>query len=101
MVYKQSRQLNSVNDKGEKFLKKLQSMMNELDDEVNAHRNRKGTVGNINQLENIRKELEIMSNTLSFKKFKPSYTRIIVDSWDYTNPLGAKLLDLYDDYLKL
>ena len=101
MVYKQSRQLNSVNDKSENFLKKLQSVINELDDEINEYRNGKEDIGNINQLENIRKELENMRYNLSFKKFKPSYTRIIVDSWDYTNPLSTKLLDLYDDYLKL
>ena len=96
MVYKQSRQLNSVNDKGQNFLNKLQSVINELDDEIDAQKN-----GNINQLENIKRELECMRNALSFKKFKPSYTRIIVDSWDYTNPMGIKLLDLYDDYIKL
>lgn len=101
MVYKQSRQLNSVNDKSENFLKKLQRVINELDDEINANRNGKGNTGNISQLENIRKELESMRNNLSFRRFKPSYTRIIVDSWDYTNSLGTKLLDLYDDYLKL
>lgn len=101
MVYKQSGQFNSVNDKSQKFLNKLQNVMKQIDDEIDSHKNGKGITGNIIQLENIRKELEHMKNNLSSKKFKPSYSRIIIDSWDYTNPLGDKLLDLYDDYLKL
>ncbi|WP_026528207.1 hypothetical protein [Butyrivibrio sp. VCD2006] len=52
---------------------------------------------NIDQLRQILTELEAMSTT---DNALISYPRIIIDSWDHNDNLGAELLELADLYEK-
>ena len=46
-------------------------------------------------------ELDKMEQTRNCHMFYPYYPKGISDSWDYSNPLGAKLLELLALYCKL
>ncbi len=52
---------------------------------------------NCNQLVTIIDELKKMTNEESFV---PSFPRFIIDSWDYTDPLGLELVDLVEMHKK-
>lgn len=99
MVYKQSKQSNPI--KASLFLQKSNKVLLEIDTEINAHRNGAGSISTIAQLETIKKQVNCMIRNLSSNKFMPSYQRMIIDSWDYSNNLGIQLLALYEEYLKL
>lgn len=101
MVHKRSKQFSSVSSKKENFCEKIDRVIKLLDEEIIEHKKGKGRISSIVQLEKINKELQLMRHTLSSRNFRPTYPRIIVDSWDYTNTLGIVLLEIYDDYLKL
>lgn len=53
------------------------------------------------QLMFILAELDKMERTRNIHLFYPYYPRGIADSWDYSNPLGIKLLELLELYRKL
>ena len=53
------------------------------------------------QLLTIMSETQQMSEVRNAKDFLPSYPRFIIDSWDFTNPLGQELINLFDLYKKL
>lgn len=101
MVHKQSGELDSVNSKQDKFKKDLDIVLMAIEEELLAHENGKVHTSNLVQLEKIKWELECMRQKLSHILFTPTYPRMIVDSWDYTNKLGNELLDVYETYLKL
>ena len=52
-------------------------------------------------LQKIKKEVDKMQENLSKNKFMPSYGRMIVDSWIFSEALGNELLSLKNEYLKL
>lgn len=51
----------------------------------------------ISQLQTILKELDTMERA---KGLIISYPRIIIDSWDYLDPLGLELVELAEQYKK-
>ena len=53
------------------------------------------------QLESIVDELCKMDYARNHEKFYPYYPRGIVDSWDYNDELGRKLLEHLDIYCSL
>ena len=53
------------------------------------------------QLYLILSELEKMDRIRNVRLFCPYYPHAITDSWDYSNPLGKKLLELFGLYRKL
>ncbi|GAB6087306.1 hypothetical protein [Alkaliphilus crotonatoxidans] len=99
MVYKQSKRSNPI--KPSLFLQKTDKVLLEIDNEINAHRSGSGSISNVTQLEIIKEQVNCMIQNLSSSKFMPSYQRMIIDSWDYSNNLGIELLALYEEYLKL
>lgn len=53
------------------------------------------------QINLIRNELAKMEEALDPKVFLPVYPRLIVDSWDFSSPLGLDLLYLAQLYRNL
>lgn len=53
------------------------------------------------QLYMILGELDKMEQIRNHRLFYPYYPRGIADCWDFSDPLGAKLLDLLQLYKKL
>lgn len=53
------------------------------------------------QLLTIMEEIQHMSEVRNDKAFLPSYPRFIIDSWDFTDPLGMELIKLLEIYKKL
>lgn len=53
------------------------------------------------QLYFILSELDQMEQIKNVQLFYPYYPRGIADSWDYSNPLAVKLLELLELYRKL
>lgn len=95
MVYKQSSEFdNSLN-----FYTKLDEILERVDKSIENYYCERKPVSDIRQLEKIRQELLIMK-TKSSQEFNPSFPRMIVDSWDFSNTLGAELLELNELYNK-
>lgn len=69
---------------------------NELD-EVIKGTNKK----NKQQLLTIIYEVEKMFECKNPIKFLPTYPRIIIDSWDFTDALGIELVNFFEIYKKL
>jgi hypothetical protein len=55
----------------------------------------------IQQLSTIMGDIQQMSEVRNDKTFLPSYPRFIIDSWDFTDPLGMELINLLEIYKKL
>lgn len=53
------------------------------------------------QLLTIMSEIQRMIEVRNVKAFLPSYPRLIIDSWDFTDPLGLELINLFEMYKKL
>lgn len=49
----------------------------------------------------ILEELDYMVKIRNINLFYPTYPIMIVDSWDYSDVIGTKLLELLDIYKKL
>ena len=94
MVYKQS-------GRTVKFLELATKVKYEVQKEIDVHKNGKDKEGNINQLKRIMDEVEIMTTTLSPKKYTPTYPRMIIDSWDFNSNLAILLLDFHERFCKL
>lgn len=97
MVHQQPRQLNKT-IKFEMLAKKL---CEELENEIAKHHNDVGKFSSEKQLERIKDEIKIMLGSNSSKDFIPSFPRIIVDSWDYNNKIGMRLLDFFELYKEI
>jgi len=69
-----------------------------VENEIELHRSGKGTDGNIRQLKNIYRQLNLMEKFMNVKEFRPTYSRMIVDSWDYNSELGIELLNVLKIY---
>lgn len=57
--------------------------------------------GNVNQLLQIRSELNEMITYLNPKEYMPGFGHAIADSWDSDSILGGLLLDILCNYKKL
>ena len=101
MVYKQFRESNTVRMRREKFVQKADQILKKLDNELKFHEMGHGNVGNVVQIEIIKVQVQNMQKALSLEKFEPDFQRFIIDSWDFSNPLGNALLDLIQFYSKL
>lgn len=53
------------------------------------------------QLYSILNELDKMDKIRNSDLFYPYYPKGITDSWDYSNPLAIKLMDLLEIYTKI
>lgn len=53
------------------------------------------------QLRLVQKELSQMDRTLDPKEFLPVYPRMIVDEWDFSDPLGEALMEVWELYRRL
>ena len=53
------------------------------------------------QLLTIMGDIQQMSEVRNDKAFLPSYPRFIIESWDFTDPLGMELIKLLEIYKKL
>lgn len=54
----------------------------------------------IKQLMTIITDLEHMNDVRNVKLFMPSFPRIVIDSWDYTDTLGIELINIVELYKK-
>ncbi len=83
--------------KEEKFLQKAKELRVEVAEEIVNARSGAGKK-TPEQLQGILEELELMMQ----RKCQPLYyPRIIVDSWNYSDLLGVKLMELSEVYRKL
>lgn len=85
----------------EKFVQKANQILKKLDNELKFHEMGRGNVGSVVQIEIIKVQVQNMQKALSLGKFQPDFQRFIIDSWDFSNPLGNALLDLIRFYSKL
>ena len=88
----------------EKSIENFQSMMEETKDLVrNKLESEEYRPDHIEekQLYFILDELEKMEQIRNIQLFHPYYPHIIVDSWDYSDPLANKLLLLSESYRNL
>lgn len=76
----------------------IDSAIEEINIEVESHKNGRGTDGTIPILLQIQEELCKMKNVLSPQKFIPTYNYIIRDSWNEFLNMGEKLLKIAQDY---
>ena len=82
----------------------FQVMMDETKALVKKYLTNKSTLPNYmleNQLELILVELNKMDQIRNCHVFYPYYPIVINDSWDYSDLLGTKLLELLELYCKL
>lgn len=97
MVHKRShKQLNKTID----FKSELDKTISEIQKIIDNDNKNEFNI-NKQQLIKVKEELIFMSLCNNKKKIIPSFPRMIIDSWDYNNPLGIKLLKLYESYKKI
>jgi len=53
------------------------------------------------QLRSISAELDKMEQARDIHIFCPHYPSMIIDSWDFSDPLAVKLMGLFEAYQKL
>ena len=53
------------------------------------------------QLRLVQSELSRMELALDPKAFLPVYPRMIADGWDFSDPLGEELMDIWELYRQL
>lgn len=82
----------------------FQSMIEEtrvlVQKEIENKDNRPGCILE-KQLYSILEELEQMERIRDIHLFHPYYPKGIADTWDYSNPLAIRLLELLESYRKL
>lgn len=71
-----------------------------IQQEISEER-KEGSKKSKQQLLTIMDEITKMSEIRNDKEFLPGYPRFIIDSWDFTDPLGIELINLFDIYKKL
>lgn len=101
-------QTNCIADKSEVTegtnMANFQVMMDETKALVKKYLTNKSTLPSYmleNQLELILVELNKMDQIRNCHVFYPYYPKVINDSWDYSDLLGTKLLELLELYCKL
>lgn len=99
MVHKQLEQPITLKEK--KIIEKIDNAAQIIINEIELQNENKGTISNMFQLEKILNELNQMKLSLSKKFFLPTFSRMIIDSWDYSTPLGNILLEIYEEYMNL
>lgn len=78
---------------------KIDKCIEKIDHLIEKNNYEKESVSNGSQLEKIRQELFTMKIRYS-QEFKPSFPRMIIDSWDFSDTLGVELLELNELYCK-
>jgi hypothetical protein len=87
--------------KKKELINQIDTCISHIEQEIDNHRKGMGSVGTETQLIKILAEVKRMKEILDFKKFVPSYSWIIIDSWDYNSPLALELLALETKYEKV
>ncbi len=99
MVHKQFEQPNTLKER--KIIEKIDNATKIIITEIELQNDNEGTISNLFQLEKILNELNQMKLSLAKTLFLPTFSRMIIDSWDYSTPLGNILLEIYEEYMNL
>ncbi len=85
------------NDKIDNFKKNVEQIKFLLNEEIelikSGHSNK-----NVEQIKTILYDVENMDIIRNSKLYRPVFDKIIIDSWDYSDGLGIKLLRLFKVY---
>lgn len=79
----------------------MEQVKGELEGQVKNARTGAPTSASLHHLDRILREVNAMEAAMSPQKFRPSYNRLIADSWDTNDTLGTRLLELAQQYNKL
>ena len=102
MVDKQLEQSDkTIELKKKELIKLIDTSILHVEQEIDAHRKGMGGELTESQLNIILAEVKQMKEILDSKIFVPSYSRMIVDSWDYNSSLAIELLALEEKYEKV